>query len=169
MIAGVVIALLPPKIARADEQMMPLAISGEWAAMAHKPSMTQPPDVCVAMNPKTGVAFWSDGDSVQIRVLNEAWSLPASVKGQIMVAVGNVKLSFDINDNTNKMVDANMESAEYQPLFGAMDSASSMMVTVGKAAPIAVSLLGSSKATNAFKTCAGIKGGSSKGGENPFQ
>lgn len=50
-----------------------------------------------------------------------------------------------------------------------MDKAAAMAVTVGKAKPISVSLTGSSKAANAFRTCAGIEGGSGKGGENPFK
>jgi hypothetical protein len=169
VIAATVAALSVPQIAKADEQMMPLAISGEWAAVAHHASMTEPPDVCLVMNLKAGFAIRSDGETVQIRVSNDSWSLPTSVHGAIAVAVGNVKLSFDINDNTNTMVNADMEPSEYQPLFDGMDAASSMLVTVGKAAPFSVSLVGSSKATNAFKTCARISGGSSKGGQNPFE
>jgi hypothetical protein len=40
--------LLAP--AHAQERMVPLAVSGEWASMAHHPSMIERPDVCITMN-----------------------------------------------------------------------------------------------------------------------
>ena len=50
------------------------------------------------------------------------------------------------------------------------DSVKSFRVlTLGKAKPLNVSLVGSTKAATAFKTCAGVKGGSSDPGSNPFQ
>ena len=50
-----------------------------------------------------------------------------------------------------------------------MDAASAMIVTVGKAKPVTVSLIGSTKATNAFRTCAGINGNPKAPGSNPFE
>ncbi len=50
-----------------------------------------------------------------------------------------------------------------------MDKNAQMKVTVGKAKPMSVSLVGSTKAATAFKTCAGVKGGSSTPDSNPFQ
>jgi hypothetical protein len=50
-----------------------------------------------------------------------------------------------------------------------MAKAASLKLTIGKDAPISVSLDGSTKALNAFRTCAGIGGGGTGGGSNPFQ
>jgi len=54
-------------------------------------------------------------------------------------------------------------------LLNAMDKNNLMTVAAGADKPINVSLDGSTRVTNAFKTCAGIKDGSKGGGSNPFQ
>ena len=62
--------------ARADEQIATLAVSGDWVAMAHHTSITAPPDVCIAAKDSQGIAFRADTDTVQLRIINEKWSLP---------------------------------------------------------------------------------------------
>lgn len=155
--------------AAADEQMVPLAQSGDWAAIAHRPSMTAVPDVCVAINVRSRVAFWSDGGTVEIRISDSKWSLPTHVDGSIEIVIGDWKTIQTISGNEASMVTAVLDEDTYPAMFAAMDKASSMAVTVGKAKPINVSLAGSSRVTNAFRTCAGITGGDLKGGENPFK
>jgi hypothetical protein len=44
-----------------------------------------------------------------------------------------------------------------------------MTVTGGKAKSFSVSLAGSTKTTNVFRTCAGIKSDAPSGGDNPFK
>jgi hypothetical protein len=155
--------------ANADEHLVPLAQSGEWVAMAHKVSMTAAPDVCVAYNARSGVALRGDGDTVQLRVIDKKWSLPNSVQGVVLVAIGNWNVTLPIADNTDDSVSAEVSAEDIVTLLTNMDKASTMAVTVGKAKPISVSLAGSSKAANAFRTCAGIEGGGEKGGDNPFK
>jgi hypothetical protein len=91
------------------------------------------------------------------------------VKGKINVTVGKSQMWFDIGDNTDNMVMAEMGDDSAIELFGAMDKAASMTVSTGKAAPINVSLTGSTKATTAFRTCAGIKSSAAGPGSNPFK
>jgi hypothetical protein len=158
-----------PLMAIADEQMVPLAQSGEWVAMAHKVSITARPDVCVAFNLRAGIALRGDGDTVEFRVIDKNWSLPASVTGDVLIAVGGWNLTLAINDNTEDSISSEMKPADIVALLTNMDKAATMAVTVGKAKPISVSLTGSSKVANAFRTCAGIEDGSTKGGENPFK
>jgi hypothetical protein len=67
------------------------------------------------------------------------------------------------------MISAVVDTPSIQPMLDAMAKASAMSVTAGKAAPISVSLLGSSKVLNAFRTCAGIAGSAPGAGSNPFQ
>ena len=154
--------------AAADEEIIPLAESGDWAAAAHHTSMTAPPDVCVAMNNEQGVAFRADAEGVQFRVSNTSWSLPTGVKGSISLEIWKYKKSLDINYNTSDVVGAEFSQDEVLELFTQMDNSSSMAIVVGKAKPFTVSLVGSTKATNAFRTCAGIKSNAPSPGSNPF-
>jgi hypothetical protein len=164
-----VLALSCPLAAVADERLVPLAQSGDWIAVSHKASITAPPDVCIAFNQRAGIAFRSDGNTFEFRVINDKWSLPASVEGSVVIVIGDWKLTLDISDNTDNSISADVEPAEVLTLLAAMDKASTMTVTAGKAKPIVASLTGSSKVANAFRTCAGIEGSSGKGGENPFK
>jgi hypothetical protein len=156
--------------ASADEQMVPLAQSGQWITYAHQASITQRADVCVTANAVRGVGFRADADGIQIRVSNEQWSLPAGVQGSVAISVGSDWTgTFDIDDNTNVMVNAEIDRTAVAAMFAAMDKNSSMAVTVGKAKPLIVSLVGSTRATNAFRTCAGLEGNSPSPGSNPFE
>jgi hypothetical protein len=156
--------------AYADEQMIPLAQSGDWVAVAHQVSLTARPDVCIAANnTDPGVIFRADADGVQFRVLNKSWSLPAGVRGTVVVTVGNWSNAFEIDGNDDSMVNAEAAQDVAAAMFAAMDKASAMTVTVGKAKPFSVSLAGSTKTTNAFRTCAGIKSNAPGGGDNPFK
>jgi hypothetical protein len=166
-LAGLLLTFTHPL--HADEQMVPLAASGEWMTMAHKPSIIAPADVCLALNVVSGVALWAGQGDVQLRVINKAWSLPAGVSGVVSVALPNWNATLDIADNTDTMVSVSLDGEQQTALFRAMDKSNSMAVVVGKARPIQVSLSGSTRATNAFRTCAGLKGDSSDPGSNPFK
>jgi hypothetical protein len=155
--------------AMADEQMRPLAMAGTWIAMAHQPSMIAPPDVCLALDAATGVALWSNGEDVQLRVINSKWSLPTNVAGEVVVSIADWTATLGINDNTDTMISASMEEGQRDALLQAMDKGSSMSVKVGKAGPMKVSLSGSTKVTNAWRTCAGLKGSAGTPDTNPFK
>jgi hypothetical protein len=104
-----------------------------------------------------------------VRVTNDSWTLPANVEGNIAISVGDWKAIFDIDDNTDTMVNAEVPAEVVVPMFAAMDKAGSMSITVGKAKPFPVSLSGSTRATNALRTCAGITGNARTPGSNPFE
>ncbi|KAA5609686.1 hypothetical protein [Rhodovastum atsumiense] len=169
--ASLIAASIGAQAARADENLVPLAMSGEWIALAHKTSIVAPPDVCMAMHIKGSIAFRAGYSGTEVRVINSKWSLPSSVNGSINLSVGTFKKSFDITSNTDDMVVADVDEDDMIKLFSAMDAASAMVVTAGKAQPVSVSLAGSTKATNAFRTCARI-GGKPKSADpegNPFE
>ena len=163
------VALLAVSPACAEEALVPTAQSGSWVALEHRESMTQPVDVCVALNLTTGVAFRSDGSNVQLRIMNNSWSMPTGVTGSVVLSVANWKRAFDINDNTATMVNAELPSEAVPDMFLKIDRAAVMSVIVGKAQPINVSLLGSTRVTNAFRTCARITGNVASPGSNPFE
>jgi hypothetical protein len=169
LLLGLALIGLVTSPALADEQFVPLAESGDWVAMEHRPSMLDPPDVCLAANTKATVLLRDDGTTLEIRSTNQSWSLPNGVKGNLAIAVNNNSYSFDIDYNTDSMVSATVDPNKVSLLLDDMAKAASLKLTIGKDAPISVSLDGSTKALNAFRTCAGIGGGGSGGGSNPFQ
>lgn len=155
--------------ALADEGIFPLAESGDWVAVAHHASMTAPPDVCIAGNDAHGIVFRADRYGFQLRIFDQKWSLPANVHGNIFFSTQTLRLALDISDNTVDWVEANLSKDTILDMFAAMDIASSMTIAVGKAKPFVISLIGSTAATNAFRTCAGLKGNVPSPGSNPFQ
>jgi hypothetical protein len=153
----------------ADEQMRVLAASGDWVAMAHHASLVAPPDVCLVVNSNGSAAIRADTFSREFRVMDNRWSLPSDVQGTISISVGDWKNTLDIVHNTSTVVSALLPDLALGALFIAMDKASNMTVKVGNEAPRNVSLVGSTIATNAFRTCAGIRGNGSVEGSNPFR
>jgi hypothetical protein len=157
--------------AAADEQMRLLATSGRWIAAAHSPSMTAAPDVCVMVTTlptEERFLIRADVDSTEVRLIDEDWSLPAGLTGSLKIDVGAYHQEFNIGANTDTLVSTGVDHDELLRLFAAMDNAGSMSVTAGSAKPLVISLAGSTKATNAFRTCAGIRSSGSGGGSNPF-
>jgi hypothetical protein len=155
--------------ALADEQTQVTAQSGDWAAMTHSPSETDPPDLCIAFNPISKVGLRSDGTTTSIRIINDSWSLPAEVQGTIIIAVGSDTQTLAITSNTSASAEADIDPSAVQPLLDAMAKETEMKITIGKAKPLIVSLSGSTVVLNAFRTCANIGGSAPGGGSNPFQ
>jgi hypothetical protein len=156
----------------ADEGLVPLAHSGSWIAMAHHTSMVAPPDVCMIFNKISSsqmLLFRADEDETEIRVADEKWDLPADVAGTIKVSVGAWNGQFDVSHNSESRLDADLSKEDLLAMFAAMDKSATMTINVGKNKPMEISLSGSTKVTNAFLTCAGIKGGNNSHGTNPFQ
>jgi len=166
ILVGLLIAWGVP--ASADEVMVPLAQGGEWITSAHRASLTARPDMCLTADFESGIAIRADGHGIQIRIINSRWSLPAGVIGDVAISVGGWKETFKIDDNTDTMINSEIDEDDALAMFAAMDANASMSVTVGKAKPFPVSLVGSTKATNAFRTCAGLKGANQAPGVNPF-
>ncbi|MBV9813169.1 MAG: hypothetical protein JO326_10465, partial [Acetobacteraceae bacterium] len=107
---------------------------------------------------------------VEIRVFNSKWSLPTGVSGSFVVTIGPFSKEFAITDNTDTMVIAQTDADTLTELFSQMDKSSKLAVVVGKAkAAVDVSLTGSTVATNAFRTCAGMRSHADGAGTNPFE
>jgi hypothetical protein len=156
--------------AHAEEMLIPTVDSGNWMAAVHKRDLNSRPDACLVMGSgPTRMLFRADSSELFLRLINPKWSLPTGVTGSISITVGSYSWSGDIHGNTSDMVDIPIAVDDLKALFVAMDKAAALQLTVGKSAASTVSLNGSSKATNAFLTCAGIKGGNASGGDNPFR
>ncbi len=168
MIRYAIILALIATPAFADEQMTPLAVSGDWIAMAHSDSMTDPPDVCLAFNSDAGFAIRADDNDVEIRYQNASWSLPDNVTGVIDLKIQTDDFPLQISDNTNNQVTAVITDDQLSKIVADMNKAASMTVAAGSGPPTAVSLDGSNVAITAFLTCAGKDQPGSTGGSNPF-
>jgi hypothetical protein len=121
------------------------------------------------MNVAKGFAIRAGEGAIQVRITDHSWSLPTGVEGAIAISVGDLRQALDIDDNTDTMVNAGIERVDAVKLLDAMDKASVLTFTVGKAKPVAVSLAGSMIVTNAFRTCAGLRGSTAAPGGNPFE
>jgi hypothetical protein len=64
IILGLALATSLAVPAWADEQFIPLDQSGSWVAVEHRPSMTDPPDVCAASEISGAMVLRSDGTTV---------------------------------------------------------------------------------------------------------
>lgn len=160
---------LASSITFANERLVTLAESGQWVALARKESMLAPPDMCMAVNTQSGVLLRADATSLELRVFDRSWSLPTGSRGTVRVALPGFDQTMPVIDNTATMVVMFLTPEDMAKLIDAMDRAPAMTVTAGSAKPIAVSLVGSTRATNAFRTCAGMKGGDAGPGTNPFR
>lgn len=63
----------------ADEEMIPVAASGDWVALAHHTSSISAPDMCVAVSVTKKAIIRADSDDIEFRVVNDGWSLPSHV------------------------------------------------------------------------------------------
>jgi hypothetical protein len=155
--------------ARADEQMTPLAEQGNWVAMQHSSSITDPPDMCLAAS-LDGLAFRTDETDTEIRLVNDKWSLPANVTGSLTLKVNGKTYTFDITGNQDRSIAATISVDQLQSIVADMNKASSMIVIAGSATPITVSLDGSNAVISAYLTCANISppSGETPAGANPF-
>lgn len=169
---GICLAASMAQFARADEELRIIAQSGSWIARAHTKSMLEAPDMCAAYNSTPGgesLIFMSDKDGLEVRYSNSKWSLPSGVSGSIMLTIDSFTASYGILRNNSEIVSARVPPGDVLPIFKAMDDASAMYVVVGNSGPRVVSLSGSTKATNAFRTCAGIQSNAASPGSNPFK
>jgi hypothetical protein len=155
--------------ALSGEKLFPIAQSGDWITMEHRINTAARPDVCIAVNADDGVIFRIDDNRIEIRILDVSWALPPNTNGSVGISVGDWKGVFDIFDNTPEMVIAEIKADDIVPMFAAMDNSSSMIIAVGEVPAFPVSLAGSTKATNAFRTCAGRQDHSMTPGSDPFR
>jgi hypothetical protein len=168
-VAAVIATLLFPLAASADEQLVPLVANGDWGAFSHSESMSTAPDFCVAMNVVNKFILRADEDGIEVRYVDDSWSLPASVSGNLVLKVNGDTYTLPITDNTNDMVMATISQDDLEKIVADMNKAGSMSLIPGTGAPVPISLNGSNQAVTAFLTCANIDQPGSTGGSNPFQ
>jgi hypothetical protein len=169
LLGVIVAAAIQAGSAQAQERIVPIVRSGEWEASMYQPSMIAPPTVCVVYNYVAGFILRVDAMTFQMRVTDHRWSLPADVSGPVVAKVGAFVLNEEIWGNTADTVHALLAERDLVQLLDAMDKGAVMTVKVGNATPFSVSLAGSTRVTNAFRTCANLPGADAGPGSNPFR
>jgi hypothetical protein len=91
------------------------------------------------------------------------------VAGSVQLVIGDWKSSLEINANSERTVVAGIDADKAGPMFTAMGKAGKMSVTIGKTKLFQVSLNGSPRVINAFRTCVGIGEAAKAPGSNPFE
>lgn len=158
--------------AGADEGFYPLVRSGTWSALAHHTSSIAAPDTCgVSGHAAESQSFILRVDEVtkEMRVSDEAWALPPDVRGTVKISIDRWNKEFDVRSGTSPtMLTALLSTDELLDLVAAMDNGSIMKLEIGKTT-MNVSLSGSTRATNAFMSCANLKSSTKPTSDsNPF-
>jgi hypothetical protein len=164
---GTLLFIIRPALA--DEQLTPIASGGTWLAIQHSDSITDPPDVCLAVDEQTHFAMRYDQNDIEFRLSNESWTLPANITGTLELDVNGSKYPLPVSFNTSTMISAIVSQDLLLSVIGDMQKTYSMAVIAGHAAPLPINLAGSAPVLNAFLTCADIPEPNNSGaGNNPF-
>ena len=157
--------------AMAEEQSLMIAHSGSWVTFEHRPSGIALPNVCYTASIGQNITvFLRSGSNhdFEIRLANDAWSLPSHAAGEVSFKIGDWGVPLQAVSNGATMLDVYITEQFMETFIDHMDNGSSMSVTVGNSPAVRFSLAGSTRATNAFRTCAGLTGNAPIPGGNPF-
>ncbi len=100
--------------------------------------------------------------------------MSADVHGDVTFKIGSETKTFPMSALSGTTLAGEVQATDLADLLDAMDKAPFAKILVGKAKPITVSLNGSTRALNDFRTCSTVKGYGDLGGQtvaggNPFQ
>src|ERR1700744_2516709 len=120
--------------AMGQQGMTSLADTGAWAAGAYREKATDAPGLCVmssATQPngldtglRADLRAQDPAKSLEIRFENNRWELPPNLDGKsYQVVVGTLKLSLQVDMNTNHMIGSYLDLRTLQSLLAATDNA----------------------------------------------
>ena len=137
------------------------ATSGNWVAASFNDGTDT--KICVAGSADKRLLFRADANDLEVRTADDSWSLSAGLTGEMKVKVGNVEKVAQMQTFNATTLAGIMQPSDVSQLMDAMDKAPSALVTFGSKKTISVSLMGSTRVMNAFRTCAGVHGFASLG------
>ena len=146
--------------------------SGDWLAVSfHDGPSTI---VCAAGREDHKLAFRADKSDLEIRSEDASWSLPATAEGDMTLTAGTFSSTFHVRAMDAQTLTVIVGVDAIVPLFDAMDKASSLSMRFGDKRASKISLTGSTKIINSFRTCAGTSGFANLGSSTvasatPFQ
>jgi hypothetical protein len=170
VVLALAVSVLTVGNAMADEQLNTIASGGSWITVDHSLSLTDPPDVCLAMDQVSNFMIRHDANDIEFRLSNNNWSLPANITGTFELDVNGSKYPLAVNYNTSTMISSTASQDVLLSVIEDMRKTNSMDVTAGHAPSITVSLVGISPVLTSFLTCSGIQEPSNEeaAGSNPF-
>lgn len=145
--------LFPVLTVAQDLSVLPDVESGNWAAIHHSPDQGVHTDICLAMSEDQALVFRGDANDLEIRSSNPQWSMSAGQQGEVNITVGNYSHDFKMTAAGASLLVAIVPPDEMKLLFDAMDNAGQAVIRYGQKTTRAVSLLGSTKALNQFRSC----------------
>ncbi|GBR31791.1 hypothetical protein AA11826_0843 [Komagataeibacter oboediens DSM 11826] len=173
-VAALIGSLLFPAASFAqDLAIIPDVEAGNWIALHHSPDQGVSTDICMAASADQGLLFRGDAHQLEIRTGNPQWSMTAGQRGEMTVTVGNYSHTFEMIAEGASMLTTIAQPDDMKALFDALDSASQATLKYGQKTTRIVSLYGSTKALNQFRSCVASNGfadlGNAAGGNaSPF-
>ncbi|NVN02924.1 MULTISPECIES: hypothetical protein [Asaia] len=141
-----------PRLAMAG--MAPDEVSGSWLAMHHSLDDGIHTDLCVASTmSKTMFAIRADKDTIELRISNDDWNLPANTKGSVVVEAGGYKQEFTSGSYNSETLFAPIGRQDAIILIAALSSAPNAHITFGGKTTLPIPLDGSTKALVRFQNC----------------
>lgn len=157
-----------PACAQSNESQIS-EVSGNWVALRHTPDGGITSDVCVAASDDGKMAFRADANSIEFRSTDKKWNMSIGQSGDVTVSAGGVSKTFSMVASDNVTLDVAISADDAKALFAGFDSASVATIRYGEKTTKKVSLLGSTKVINAFKSCAMNAGFADLGGASGSQ
>ena len=140
----------------ADDEPQITEQNGSWVAVSYVDGTVT--DVCVASSLGGKLGFRSDKETVEIRSANPEWSLGTNTTGTMTITAGKYSQDFAMNALNGTTLTTVVPASDLIPLLDAFDTASSASITFGKKTKDIVSLSGSTKILNTWRTCTGANG-----------
>lgn len=141
-----------PGLAMAE--MAPDEVSGSWLAMHHSLDEGIHTDLCVASTmSKAMFAIRADKDTIELRVSDVGWNLPANTKGNFVVEAGGYKQEFASVGYNSETLLAPIGRQDAIILIAALSTASHAQITFGGKTTLPIPLDGSAKALVSFQNC----------------
>jgi len=150
--------LFPAASFAQDLAIIPDVEVGNWIALHHSPDQGVTTDICIAASADQGLLFRGDAHQLEIRTGNPQWSMTAGQRGEMTVSVGNYSHTFLMIAEGASMLATIVQPDDMKALFDAMDSAGQATLKYGQKTTRLVSLNGSTRALNQFRSCVASNG-----------
>ena len=139
-----------------DDEPQMTAQSGDWAAISYVDGTVT--DVCAATALGGKLLFRSDRSTVEIRSMNSQWSLGTDTTGVMTIKAGTYSHDFGMNAMNGTTLTSVVPPGDLSPLLDAFDKASTASINFGGKTTEVISLVGSTKVLNEWRTCTGANG-----------
>ncbi|MBY4639645.1 hypothetical protein K6L44_06470 [Gluconacetobacter entanii] len=153
-IAALIGGILLPAVSFAQDMSIITDVeSGNWVALHHSPDQGVRTDICLAASGDEGLLFRADAHQLEIRTGNPQWSMTVGQQGEMTVNIGAYSHTFQMIAEGASMLTTLVQPEDMKALLDAMDNAGQVTLKYGQKTTRVVSLAGSTKALNQFRSC----------------